>query len=220
MADLNNNGREDAHDVADFLKNTVEDIRDNARELNTTSYSTGTRKIMSDKTAKIIKRIIIIWLILQFSPAIFGIVLTVIALIIELVQKASVNSDNGISHIPKPEDEPISDEAAKEIIGTIEKTIVDTLESIKDFFTIEGNVVLWVLLALVVGILIIMILRAATTKKGPVDEQFILQDTIQSSSNQNFGSITEMAEVQNHECNDSNISSNITAESDSGTTSE
>ena len=220
MSDLNSNGRDDAHDVVDFLKNTVEDIRDNARELNTTSYNTGTRKVMSDKTAKIIKRIIVIWLILQFSPVIFSILITVIALIVELVQKVNLNSGDGTSHISKPNDKPISDETAKEVIGTIEKTIVDTLESIKDFFTIESNTVLWVLLALVAGILIIVILRAVTTKKGQFDEQFVLQDTIQSGSNQNFGSTTEVAETQTYECADSTIGSDITAESNSGTTDE
>lgn len=171
MTDRNNNGKDDAYDIAQFLKNTVEDIRDNVKELNINNNDAPTRKPMSDKTVRIIKRVIIVWLLLQFAPAVFGIVITLIALLAEFIQNVKFNADNETSHISTPNNLPLFEETAQSVISAIEKTIVDALEDIKNLFTIEGNVVLWTVLALIIGLFVIVILRAVTTKKGLSDEQ-------------------------------------------------
>lgn len=211
MTDRNNNGRDDSYDIAQFLKNTVEDIRDNAKELNINNNDAPTRKLMSDKTVTLIKRVIIVWLLFQLAPVVFGIVITLIALLAEFTQNVKFNAGNETSHISTPNNLPLFEETAHSVISTIEKIIVDALENIKDFFTIEDNVVLWIVLALVIGLFVIVILRAVTTKKGLSNEQEIDYCSIQTDSTKTdeLGKVSETTSTERIDRNNNSDSFDV-----------
>lgn len=233
MADYNNNGKDDLIEVLEQARDQMQAAHDRITSRSTDgddysrTRSQSTINVDREKVKrvkKIIKTVIIVYILIQFAPMFIGGIIMMIGLFAELNDQieATAGKDSTLTENIPHEDNSISIDMndvlfkVEEIGENIQAWFYKTFDT-SNLFANSGNTVLIILAALVIGIILILVLRAVTTKKGLTDEEITTElrnreSTFATDTNSEMESDTSVSE---RIYNDSNTSD--TAEEDAPT---
>ena len=235
MADYNNNGKDDLVEVLEQAREQMQaahdrvtarstDGDDYSRTRSQTTINTDMEKVKRVK--KIIKTVIIVFILIQFAPMFIGAVIMMIGLFAELNDQidAAAGKNNTLTENVSPGDNSISIDMndvlfkVEEIGENIQAWFYKTFD-MSNLFANSGNTVLIILAALVIGIILILVLRAVTTKKGPTDEEITTElrnreFVFAADTNSEMESNTSVSE-----CTDNDSNTSDTVEKDTPTDS-
>ncbi len=237
VTDYNNNGKDDLVEVLEQARDQMQaahdrvtarstDGDDYSRTRSQTTINADREKVKRVK--KIIKTVIIVYILIQFAPMFIGGVIMMFGLFAELNDQidAAAGKDNTL-HLP--DDVPSENNSisismddvlfkVEEIGENIQAWFYKTFD-VSNLFVNSGNTVLIILAALVIGIILILVLRAVTTKKGPTDEEITTElrnreSVFTANTNSEMESNTSVSE-----CTDDDSNTGNTAEEDTPTDS-